>query len=86
MASKELLKLARQALECQFNGKDVEVNLGVKKKYRNKRACFVTLTKNGKLRGCIGSLEVHQPLYENVIANAINAGFHDYRFNPIEKG
>ncbi len=82
---KELLKLARKVLENRFSGKKVEVSEEIKKKFGEKRACFVTLTKEGDLRGCIGSLEAYQLLYEDVIANVINAGFHDYRFEALEE-
>lgn len=80
---KELLKLARETLECQFNGKEIKINDSIKKKYGKKGACFVTLTLNGELRGCIGCLEAHQELWKDVVDNAINAGFNDPRFNPI---
>lgn len=46
-------------------------------------ATFVTLTQHGQLRGCIGSLEAHRPLLEDVRANAIAAAFHDPRFAPL---
>lgn len=48
-------------------------------------AAFVTLTKDGKLRGCIGTLEAHRPLIDDVIANARNAAFHDPRFRPVTR-
>jgi hypothetical protein len=48
-------------------------------------ATFVTLTQNGQLRGCIGSLEAHRPLAEDVKANARFAAFHDPRFAPLTK-
>lgn len=46
-------------------------------------AVFVTLTKNGGLRGCIGSLEPHRALGDDVRANAIAAAFRDPRFPPL---
>jgi AmmeMemoRadiSam system protein B/AmmeMemoRadiSam system protein A len=46
-------------------------------------ASFVTLTLNGDLRGCIGSLQAHRPLLEDVRRNAIAAAFHDPRFLPL---
>jgi len=46
-------------------------------------ASFVTLTINGELRGCIGSLEARVPLIEDVRAHAIHAAFEDYRFPPV---
>jgi AmmeMemoRadiSam system protein A len=46
-------------------------------------ACFVTLTQNGRLRGCIGTLEARRSLLEDVKANAQAAAFHDTRFAPL---
>jgi AmmeMemoRadiSam system protein A len=46
-------------------------------------ATFVTLTENGRLRGCIGSLEARRPLGEDVLANARAAAFSDTRFAPL---
>lgn len=46
-------------------------------------ACFVTLTQNGELRGCIGTLEAHRPLLQDVKANAHAAAFRDTRFSPL---
>ncbi|MHB8873407.1 MAG: AmmeMemoRadiSam system protein A [Myxococcaceae bacterium] len=43
-------------------------------------ACFVTLSQQGALRGCIGSIEARRPLGEDVRANARGAAFHDPRF------
>ncbi len=47
------------------------------------RACFVTLTKDFELRGCIGHLEATQPVYQDIIDNAIAAATEDDRFNPV---
>jgi len=46
-------------------------------------ACFVTLTQNDHLRGCIGSLEPHRPLLDDVKSNARSAAFKDPRFEPL---
>jgi AmmeMemoRadiSam system protein A len=46
-------------------------------------ASFVTLTINGALRGCIGTLEARQPLFDDIRSNAIAAAFHDPRFPPL---
>ncbi|MEW8663734.1 MAG: AmmeMemoRadiSam system protein A [Candidatus Thiodiazotropha sp.] len=47
------------------------------------RACFVTLLLRGDLRGCIGHLEAHLPLVEDVAENAYAAAFRDPRFPPL---
>ncbi len=46
-------------------------------------ACFVTLTLNGALRGCIGSLGPRRSLREDVRENAVGAAFRDPRFAPL---
>jgi AmmeMemoRadiSam system protein A len=46
-------------------------------------ACFVTITKGGVLRGCVGSIEPIQPLIIDVQDRAQAAAFHDYRFPPL---
>jgi AmmeMemoRadiSam system protein A len=46
-------------------------------------ASFVTLTENGELRGCIGSLAAWRPLLEDVRANAGAAATQDPRFPPM---
>ncbi|WP_281985810.1 AmmeMemoRadiSam system protein A [Azonexus hydrophilus] len=48
-------------------------------------ATFVTLTQAGELRGCIGSLEAHRPLIDDVQANAHAAAFRDPRFPPLTR-
>jgi len=47
------------------------------------RATFVTLRRDGQLRGCIGSLQAVRGLGEDVRANAIAAAFCDPRFAPL---
>ena len=46
-------------------------------------ATFVTLTRQGELRGCIGSLEAQRPLAQDVRENALAAAFRDPRFAPL---
>ena len=46
-------------------------------------ACFVTLTQDGELRGCIGTLQAHRPLLTDVKSNAVSAALRDPRFMPL---
>ena len=46
-------------------------------------ATFVTLTQAGELRGCIGTLQAHRSLLQDVQANAVAAAFQDPRFRPL---
>ena len=50
------------------------------------RAAFVTLTLDGHLRGCIGSLQATEPVTDNIRHNAVNAAFHDPRFPGLTPG
>lgn len=50
---------------------------------QDKAACFVTLTQQQQLRGCIGTLEAHRSLLEDVKSNARAAAFQDSRFTPL---
>jgi AmmeMemoRadiSam system protein B/AmmeMemoRadiSam system protein A len=50
---------------------------------RQAGATFVTLTKNGALRGCIGSLEAARPLDIDAAGNALGAAFRDPRFPAL---
>lgn len=49
------------------------------------KACFVTLTINHQLRGCIGSIIPHRPLIDDLISNAVSAAFKDPRFPPLSQ-
>ncbi|MBU2640817.1 MAG: AmmeMemoRadiSam system protein B [Gammaproteobacteria bacterium] len=48
-------------------------------------ASFVTLTRQGELRGCIGTLEAHRALGVDVRENAVAAAFRDPRFAPLSR-
>ena len=49
----------------------------------NTKATFVTLTLDGRLRGCVGNLIAREPLYQSVMHNAVGAALRDTRFNPL---
>ena len=52
---------------------------------RELRATFVTLHLEGRLRGCVGSLEAHRPLVADVSESAWCAAFRDPRFEPLDE-
>ncbi len=80
-----LIKLARQAIKHYLTtGKILDPDPdSTPSKYHQNQAAFVTLTQNHKLRGCIGSILSTEPLYKNIIKNAINAAVNDPRFPPL---
>ena len=49
-------------------------------------ACFITVTEDERLRGCIGTLRPHRTLLEDVRSNAIAAAFRDPRFKALTAG
>ncbi|HMB30773.1 MAG TPA: AmmeMemoRadiSam system protein B [Desulfohalobiaceae bacterium] len=51
--------------------------------FKSKRGVFVTLKKDGQLRGCIGSLVASESIIEGVKENAVKAAFQDPRFPPL---
>ena len=83
---KFLLDLARKTLTSVTAGGSLpEVAAkDVPPKLTEKKACFVTLTKSGALRGCIGHLMAMEPLHQAVAENARNAALRDPRFPPVQ--
>jgi AmmeMemoRadiSam system protein B/AmmeMemoRadiSam system protein A len=80
----DLLKLARSALaEFLAQGTQIEDHTG-RETLRAPRGAFVTLTKRGELRGCIGYIEPVLPLGQAVIRTAIYAATEDPRFPPVD--
>lgn len=76
-----LLPLARAAINRAFGRSHAADDTAPW--LRTPGACFVTLTQDEQLRGCIGTLEAHRPLLADVRANALAAAFHDPRFAPL---
>ena len=76
-----LLTIARNAIARNF-GEEV-VTVTPHPELAHPAATFVTLTQNGQLRGCIGSLEAHRALAADVAENAFAAAFRDPRFAPL---
>ena len=82
---KALLQLARQRIEGHLGiaSGDADGREPAGVVVREKRGVFVTLHRGGALRGCIGSLAATEPLVDAVKRNAVNAAFHDPRFEPL---
>jgi AmmeMemoRadiSam system protein A len=80
---KELLEIARKTIEFALKCKKYIPDEKLKKKFSEKRACFVTLSLNGQLRGCIGSLVARQELWKDIVSNSTGAAFYDPRFLPL---
>lgn len=83
---KMLLSIARQAIAEAVNGrKQPAIDLNeMPERLRQFGASFVTLTRQGQLRGCIGALEPYQPLADDVREHAAAAALEDFRFPPVQ--
>jgi AmmeMemoRadiSam system protein A len=82
-----LLRIARNSLAHGLRfGCAAEIDVGAMEPCLcEKRACFVTLTRERELRGCVGALEARQPLVQEVATSAFNAGFCDPRMQPLQQ-
>lgn len=86
-----LLALARQAVTAAAAGTqlpdpaDVAASFGLDLGARFAEPCgaFVTLTSDGRLRGCIGYIEGIKPLVEAIVDNAVSAATGDPRFPAV---
>ncbi|MFA4946225.1 MAG: AmmeMemoRadiSam system protein A [Candidatus Micrarchaeia archaeon] len=76
----KLLGIARSAVEARFRGKSLTVT-----NYQEKRGVFVTITRAGALRGCIGYPLPEKALGESVAEMACAAAFEDPRFPSLAK-
>ena len=84
--SDEYVRLARASLESYIlNHRKLELPNDLPAEMLGKRAgAFVSIHKDGRLRGCIGTiLPTTSSVAEEIIRNAISASTRDPRFNPI---
>ncbi|MCI0494351.1 AmmeMemoRadiSam system protein B [candidate division KSB1 bacterium] len=80
---KTLLTTARKTIEHALTGKKIPKPASKSAILKEKRGAFVTLTKKGALRGCIGYIQGIKPLEETIIEMAQAAAFRDPRFQPV---
>ena len=78
-----LLPLARAAIAAELGA---PVAAGGEADWLSRAgASFITLKQQGELRGCIGTLEAHRALADDIRANAVAAAFRDPRFKPLQQ-
>jgi uncharacterized protein len=82
---KALLEIARQSIDDVLTGRKPAMNEeALDVELKRPSGSFVTLrTRDGELRGCIGSIHPVAPLWQAVSSSAINAAFRDPRFYPV---
>lgn len=77
------INIAKKAIEEYLrNGEKLKIDLDAKKS-TDRKGVFVSLKKNGRLRGCIGTIKGRYPLEEEIVNNAIAAATEDPRFYPV---
>ena len=82
---KLLLRIARGSIEAHLLDKPAPALEAVPRSLCESRGAFVSLHRQGQLRGCIGYLEAVKPLGQTVREMAAAAAFHDPRFRPLGK-
>lgn len=81
-----LIELAREAIGSHLAGRESSVHAATLRHHPwldHPGASFVTLTRDGQLRGCIGTLEVWRALGRDVVSNAVSAAVRDPRFPAL---
>jgi AmmeMemoRadiSam system protein A len=82
----QLLDIARQSIDSGLEtGRALQLDAThFEENFRIEAAVFITLTRFGDLRGCIGSLQAAEPLAQAVANSAFNAAFRDHRFDKVD--
>ena len=80
-AGRVLLPLARSAIAAQLGVQSAPADGPAW--LNDHGASFITVRRDDKLRGCIGTLRAHRALGDDVKANAVAAAFRDPRFAPL---
>lgn len=80
-----LLKIARAAIESSVLGRPIPQIEAETPGLSSGSGAFVSIHKNGRLRGCIGSFASPKPLYKTVFEMAVAAAMQDPRFQPLKE-
>lgn len=78
-----LMNLAKESVRAAVKGQSFSPAKPADEQMMSKGAAFVTLKKEGSLRGCIGHVIARVPLYQCVSDVARAAAIHDTRFSPV---
>ncbi|MCX5801885.1 MAG: AmmeMemoRadiSam system protein B [Candidatus Eisenbacteria bacterium] len=80
---KKLLSIARSSIAASLGGEPLPEFSVTEPKLKIPCGAFVTLRREGSLRGCIGRFVADRPLYEVVSRMAVAAATEDSRFRPV---
>ncbi|HCY87718.1 MAG TPA: AmmeMemoRadiSam system protein A [Desulfobacteraceae bacterium] len=85
--AKMLLAMARNSIGERLKRPtdEIEPGVGDASFLEQKQGVFVTLHKQGRLRGCIGNIEPVKSIRDGIAENAVHAAFRDTRFAPLSE-
>ncbi|MBF0423870.1 MAG: AmmeMemoRadiSam system protein A, partial [Magnetococcales bacterium] len=75
----------RGAVDPHYQAYEID-DKETQQRFNQPAGAFVTLKRDGELRGCIGQLSPDKPLYRAVTDHAVNAALRDPRFSPVTPG
>ncbi len=82
---KALLDIARESISSGLNDVEMIMPENINDLLKLKLGAFVTLNKQGRLRGCIGTFAADDPLYKTIARMAREAAFSDPRFPTVTR-
>ncbi len=80
-----LINIVKRTIQCKLDGTETPELQVESEILKEKRGAFVTLKKNGQLRGCIGYIDAKRPLYKTIEEMAVASAFNDPRFSPLRR-
>ncbi|HEO64103.1 MAG TPA: AmmeMemoRadiSam system protein B [Candidatus Omnitrophica bacterium] len=87
LEKESLLKLSRAVLDNYIKHKKImtaqDTAIQLTENLKQNRGAFVTLHKEGRLRGCIGEIFPAKPLYKVIIEKTIDSAVNDFRFSQV---
>lgn len=78
---RHLLRIAKDSIAARLEDKPYTPT--PREALKDNKGAFVTITLNGKLRGCIGQIRAARPLYTVISEMAVAAAFEDPRFPEL---
>jgi AmmeMemoRadiSam system protein A len=79
-----LLQIARDSIQAHLNGQQMELPSNASDDLMEKRGVFVSIHVGTNLRGCVGTIDPTNPLYQSVAGCAVAPASRDSRFKPVQ--
>src|SRR5580765_2827045 len=79
-----LLQIARDSVEAHLMGQPLNLPSVASEDLMQKRGVFVSIHLGADLRGCVGTIDPSNPVYQSVSGCAVAAASRDSRFKPLQ--